>query len=122
MFEKKNQKEFVPNSIIQGLGLWFGLLAAIFVGFIFLWGTWSNFHNPDLGKICFTHFAATIGLPFIALTSLFIVMIFKSTAGAIEFDCFGLKFKGASGPIIFWVICFLAITLAVKTLWGLNNN
>ena len=28
-----------------------------------------------------------------------------------------LKFEGASGPIILWMICFLSIVVSVKLLW-----
>jgi len=43
--------------------------------------------------------------------------VFRTTEGQIKFDALGFHFEGASGPIVMWVICFLAITLAIKVLW-----
>lgn len=63
------------------------------------------------------HFAAAIGLPFAALAALGLVTLFETRSGPIEFEALGLKFKGASGPIIFWVLSFLAIAVAIKLLW-----
>lgn len=63
------------------------------------------------------HFAATIGLPCAAIASLLLVVILEINAGRIEFKVYGVEFKGASGPTVLWVLCFLAITLAIKSLW-----
>ena len=63
------------------------------------------------------HPAALLGLPLIAIAALCLVLILRSTSGPIELQVLGLKFKGAAGPIIMWVITFLAIVLAVKLLW-----
>jgi hypothetical protein len=63
------------------------------------------------------HFAAAVGLPIAALAALCLVFLLESTAGRIEFEAVGFKFRGASGPIILWVIAFLAIAAAIKMLW-----
>ena len=57
---------------------------------------------------------ATIG--FSIILSLFVVLMLKFSSGPIEFEVIGFKFKGASGPIIMWVICFLVIVLAFSLL------
>ena len=46
-----------------------------------------------------------------------IVLTLKATAGPIEFEAFGFKFRGASGPMIFWLITFFGFIAAVKVLW-----
>lgn len=38
-----------------------------------------------------------------------IVLTLSYATGDIEFEAPGFKFKGASGPILLWVVCFLAI-------------
>lgn len=43
-----------------------------------------------------------------ATFSLLVVLLLKFTAGDIDVGAWGLKFKGSSGPVIFWVLCFLA--------------
>jgi hypothetical protein len=63
------------------------------------------------------HFAAVVGLSLSALAALFVVSIFEVTKDPIEFEGLGFKFRGASGPIILWVICFLAISACLKLLW-----
>lgn len=72
--------------------------------------------NPLVFEIALNHFAATVGLPSAALAALCVVFL-ESTTGRIEFEGLGFKFKGASGPIVLWVVCFLAIAAAIKLLW-----
>jgi hypothetical protein len=45
------------------------------------------------------------------------VLFLEAKSGRIEFEGFGFKFRGASGEIILWVICFFAIVTAIKLLW-----
>ncbi len=63
------------------------------------------------------HFPSTVGLPLAAIASICIVFLFKFVAGEIEFEGFGFKFKGASAPVILWVLCFWSIAGAIKLLW-----
>ncbi len=64
------------------------------------------------------HFAAMVGTPLSAMTAYSIVSLLKVTNGPIEFEALGFKFRGASGPIILWVFCFLAIGVVFHLLWG----
>jgi hypothetical protein len=66
------------------------------------------------------HFASTVGLPFAALAALCLVVILEINAGPIHIRGFGFEFRGASGPIIMWVFCFLAIVAAIKLTWLLR--
>ena len=68
-------------------------------------------------EIVLAHFPAVVGLPAGAFASLCIVMFLKHTSGAIEFEGLGFKFKGASGPIVLWVFCYLAVAASIKLLW-----
>jgi hypothetical protein len=65
------------------------------------------------------HYATVIGIPCSGLGALFIVLLLRNVAGAIQFKVFGLEFKGASGPIVMWVLCFLALTVAMIETWNL---
>lgn len=47
------------------------------------------------------HFAAVVGLPMAALASLCIVLVLRVSSGPVEFEAWGLKFKGAEVPIVF---------------------
>lgn len=62
-------------------------------------------------------FAAVIGLPMAALAALFVVLVLGLTSGLVEVEFWSFKFKGAAAPIVFWVMCFLAIAGAIKLLW-----
>lgn len=64
------------------------------------------------------HFAATIGIPLSALAAFCVVILLRATTGPIEVDSKVIKFHGASGPIIFWILCFIAIVWGVHVLWG----
>jgi hypothetical protein len=88
---------------------------------VFLYGaviTMTGAQGEWLMQIAQKQFPATIGLPFAALAALSLVLILEFRAGKIEFEGFGFRFRGASGPIILWVISFLAITTAIKMLWN----
>ncbi len=63
------------------------------------------------------HFAAVVGLPAAGILALWIVTILRSQSGPIEFEAAGLRFRGASGPVVLWVLCFLAIAVAIRLLW-----
>lgn len=63
------------------------------------------------------HFAAVIGLPMAGILALWVVTILRSQSGPIEFEALGFKFRGASGPVVLWIACFLSIALSIRLLW-----
>lgn len=62
-------------------------------------------------------FRATVVVPLASPTALCFVIILGHVAGPTEFEGFGFKFKGAAGPLLFWVICFLALSSVLKPCW-----
>jgi hypothetical protein len=66
------------------------------------------------------NFAATLAVPLSAVASFCIVTLLRVTTGPIEVEAQGIKFSGAAGPIIFWILCFIVIVFGVKILWGLS--
>ena len=68
-------------------------------------------------RIMEEHFPAVVGLPMGALLAFVIVVVLESTSGPIKFKGLGFEFEGASGPVVLWVMCFLAISGAIKLLW-----
>jgi|SRR5262249_17502664 len=70
-----------------------------------------------LPQIVEGHPRATIGIPWAGGAALIVVLIFRSAFGRIEFKIFGVEFKGASGPTVMWLLCFLAEVLAIQVLW-----
>lgn len=65
-----------------------------------------------------SHFAATVGMPAVAALAFLLVITFEARFDAIEMEFFGIvKFKGASGPIILWVLCVLTMASCIRMLW-----
>ncbi len=62
-------------------------------------------------------FPAVFCVPISYVSALILVLILRVAAGPIEFKVLAVEFKGASGPLVFWVICFLALIYAFKQLW-----
>jgi hypothetical protein len=95
--------------VASGLGFigWFGL--EIFMG--------------SLREVVFgmarLHYGSVVGIPCCGLGALFIVLLLRNVAGDIQFKAFGFEFKGASGPIIMWILCFSALTFAMIKTWPL---
>jgi len=90
---------------------------ACYLAFIALSFWWDDGWIVDLLQ---EHYVFFVGLPFAGLVAYFLVGTLENTRGRIEFEAIGLKFKGASGPIIMWVVVFLAINIAIRMTWPLN--
>jgi hypothetical protein len=68
------------------------------------------------------HFAGILGSVMSTMTAMVVVIIFRVSAGPIEFDTpLGFKFKGASGPVVLWVFAFLACVGGTAALWNLRK-
>jgi hypothetical protein len=97
---------------------WFGILAriaafailAIIVGVLLVFVI-QQWNNKELHEIVAAHLQATVGLPVAGVFAFLLVALFRTTEGRIRFEVIGVKFDGAAGPIIMWVLCFLAITV-----------
>lgn len=88
------------------------------IGVAYVFVVLITFFAPsDLIAIGKEHFAAVVGLPLSALLSAFIVIGLRHTDGPMKFEGLGFKFEGASGQVVLWVFCFLAISFAIKLLW-----
>ena len=73
--------------------------------------------NSWLVDIIQKHFAALMCVPMAALMAMCVVILLRYTAGPIEFKVPGFEFHGASGQVVLWVVCFLAIVSAIKLVW-----
>lgn len=105
--------------MVRRVAQWLVLIGGlIFGGTFIVGGAMSMMTNPVVFDIAMRNFAATVGLPSAAIVALCIVVMLESSSGPIEFEGMGFRFRGASGPIVLWVVCFLAITLAIKLLSG----
>ncbi|OYW71457.1 MAG: hypothetical protein B7Z37_27710 [Verrucomicrobia bacterium 12-59-8] len=99
------------------------LLSAYFFGFMIYQTIWGGAEPTNwLVKLTLSNYAAMVGTPMSAVTAFSIVSLLKATSGPIEFEALGFKFRGASGPIVLWVLCFLSIVLAFRLLWPMTPN
>ena len=61
-----------------------------------------------------SHMGSGIAVPLAGLSSFLLVTILEISSGPIRFEGLGFKFSGAAGPVIFWVVCFLAIIAGIR--------
>jgi hypothetical protein len=98
---------------------WLAVVGTAFLGVsAFALVLWRGFRDQAWLSIAQQHFAAAIGLPMSAIAALFIVLVLRLASGSIEVELGPLKFKGAAAPVVFWLICFIAIALMIKLLWA----
>jgi hypothetical protein len=98
----------------------FGILGMCIITVYFaIKAAFLSYHgiSPQLAAFFETYFPVTVGLPVAAVVSLLLILVLRETAGKLEFEALGFKFRGASGPVVLWVLCYLAITLSIKLLW-----
>ncbi len=96
---------------------WITILGtAVFVACFF---TFLVYNYKELLPICIKHSAATICLPLASIGAVCLVFFLKAHIGPIEIEAFKVKFRGASGPIILWILCFLAMVFSIWLLWKL---
>lgn len=111
-----------PRSLPRQILPW--ILMLVFVGAVILFPylIMRGGIGPQFVDLFKKNFIVIFGLPLGALLALFIVVFLEYTRGPIEFEGLGFKFKGGSGPIVLWVLCYLAITLSFSVLWNSNIN
>jgi len=106
----------VSPFILIGVGL-LGIYFCCFLVYHSLRG--AGVGESWLLKVIDGHFAATIAVPLSGVSAVCVVLTLRATAGPIELEAWGVKFRGASGPLVFWLLVFAAFILGVKFLWAL---
>ena len=86
---------------------------------VFLASSWF-WEGGWITRLFQEHYVFFVGLPFAGFLAYFVVGTLENVRGQIEFEALGMKFKGASGPIIMWVVVFLAIVVAMRLVWPLQ--
>ena len=108
--DKQNQSstfEGIYGIVVKWLVLIIILLLTIgFFGVFFL----SFFYGDSwVRSFLERDFRVMLFIPLSVFLALFIVLLLRFTTGPIEFEGLGFKFRGASGPVVLWIFCFLAI-------------
>ncbi len=81
---------------------------------VLIYSFWTDKQWIDMAK---EHASAAVGIPVAAVAAFFLVSILQVTTGKIEFEGLSFKFRGASGPIVLWIACFIAMLIGIKILW-----
>lgn len=108
-------RRYASWSVVIGTGVG----TSYFLGFLVYQSlvavpTFDNWFLQILEK----HYAACIGVPLSAITAFCVVLLLKVvSSGSIEIEALGFKFRGASGPVVLWIFCFLAIIFGLYLLW-----
>ena len=104
---------FTIEHIVQIFALllvitYFGALVALLV---------TQWNNAAVREIVIKQIRVFVLLPAGGLFGLLIVALFQQASGPIKLEGLGVKFEGASGPIIFWLLCLLVIIYGIHHLW-----
>ncbi len=112
-------RRWITWAAVVGTALWTGYFFIFLIYQSIVGG--SNSDNWFIQMVQ-GHPAATIGVAMSAISAFCLVAILEISRGAIEFEALGFKFRGASGPVILWVFCFLVMIFGVWLLWDKSNN
>ena len=69
------------------------------------------------GSMVTKNLAAIAGLPFAFIAAFAIVALFRQGEAPLDFEGLGLRMKGATGEIVLWLLCFVAISGSISLLW-----
>ncbi|QIK19219.1 hypothetical protein [Ralstonia pseudosolanacearum] len=99
----------------------YGILTVLVLGPVFLavFITVPSLEAADdfVGFILL-NYAVFFILPYIGCLAYFIVVTLEATRGPVEIEVATIKIKGAGGPILFWVIVFVAVASVIKMFWS----
>jgi hypothetical protein len=99
--------------VVAVIGAFLACITCAVLVLRFFWSTDITFWQ----QIAREHFLASVGLTGFAITSFGVVVFLRQTDGPIEFEAWGLKFKGAAGQVVLWAFCVLTLSLCGKLLW-----
>jgi len=99
---------------------WGALLAGGLIGLLVLVSltVWTVTGVSWYRQLMIEHYPVMIGLPSAALLAYIIVVLFEARFDKIEMSVGTfLKFRGASGPVVLWILIFSTITVSIRLLW-----
>jgi hypothetical protein len=112
-------RKWIIWAAVVGTALWAGYF---FIFLIYQSIVGSNISDNWFIRMVQEHPAATIGVAMSAVTAFCLVAILEISRGPIEFEALGFKFRGASGPVVLWVLCFLVMIFGVWLLWDKSSG
>jgi hypothetical protein len=68
------------------------------------------------------HPGGTVGVAISAISAFSVVAVLDVLANdPIEIKVLGFELKGAAGPVVLWVLCFLALVAGGRALWDVGG-
>ena len=107
----------VSGSIQHVVGWGAAIFVSVFALLVFARILWLGYKERAWLDVAKQQFAAVVGLPASAIAALFVVLVLPLASGEIKVVLGPLKLEGAAAPIVFWLLCFLAIVTGIKMLW-----
>jgi hypothetical protein len=108
-----------PGEAFRRIFGWVALITAG-LGGLFM-GAFLAYHSFQrdgwMVQLVQSQFPAMVLVPLAGLGAFCVVLVLRLSSGPLEFKAIGFEFKGASGQVVLWVVCFLAEIAAIKTLW-----
>jgi len=110
-----NLKKYATWGVVMGTALW--------TGFFFTFLVFSALFPEVVPKswlldMILQHPSGTIGIAMSAISAFSVVAVLDVFANdPIEIRFWQFEVKGAAGPVILWVLCFLALVLGGEILW-----
>ena len=102
------------SRVKMGVG---ALVLAALMSILFGWICDRTFGHETWTKFILENFGLVFGLPMAAALAFGIVVAFQQTAdGPLSMRMGPLEFSGPAGPILLWVVCFLAAVFAIALL------
>ena len=92
-----------------GMALFSGLYL---VGIVLLF-----LYDPKFLELLYEQLRVFLGVPLAGIAAFCVVLVLEVQTGKIEFEGLGFKFRGASGPVILWIFCFLALAGVINLMW-----
>jgi hypothetical protein len=102
--------------VVIGTALW----TTFFFGFLVVSATFPE----QVGESWFLrmlqeHPSGTLGIAISAISAFSVVAVLDVLSrDPIEIKVLGFELKGAAGPVVLWVVCFLALVAGTEVLWG----
>ena len=108
-------KSLATWGVVIGTALW----TTFFFGFLVASAMFpSAVAESWLLQMVREHPSGTIGIAISAISAFSVVAVLDVLSrDPLEIKFFGFELKGAAGPVVLWVVCFLAMIAGGEVLW-----
>jgi hypothetical protein len=109
-------KKLATWGVVIGTALW----TAFFFGFLIVSATLpDSVADSWFLRMLQQHPSGTLGIAISAISAFSVVAVLDVLSrDPIEIKFLGFELKGAAGPVVLWVVCFLAMVAGTEVLWG----